>query len=272
MGTTQLLVDGFTYGEGPRWHDGVLWFTDGPAGAVNVVQDGTIRTVAEAAKPSGLGWLDDGTLVVSSLGEAAVSFVRDGEVTRHDLGDFAFTTNDMVVRDDRAYVDLYSFGDGGMDGAIGLVTPDGAARVVADDLAMPNGMVITSDGSTLLASETDGERITAFTIAANGDLVDRRVWACLPGRHPDGLTLDAEGALWVGCYDTGEFVRVREGGEVAHVITVASGWAVAPALGGPEGRTLFLVIDETTIDRVLQGDSAGRIETIEVDVPGIGLP
>jgi sugar lactone lactonase YvrE len=270
MRSTTLLVDGFTFGEGPRWHDGRLWFTDGPAGVVNVVEDGRIRVAAETPRASGLGWLSDGTLVVSTFGEAAVVLVGERTSVRHDLGELAWTTNDMVVRDDRIYVDLYRLNDDGVVGAIGLVTPDGEARVVATDLSLPNGLVITDDGSTLLASETFGERVLAFTIADDGSLDDQRVFADLgPGRKPDGLCLDAEGALWIGCYDAGEFVRVRDGGEVTDRVAVAPGWAVAPALGGADGRTLHLVVDETTHEGVLTGESIGRIETIEVDVPGV---
>src|SRR6185369_4685860 len=96
--------------------------------------------------------------------------------------------------------------DDSMVGAIGLVSPDGAARVVANDLAIPNGMVVSADGSTLIASETFGGRLVAFTIGPEGDLSQPRVFAELGDRHPDGLCLDAEGAVWVGCYDTGEFL------------------------------------------------------------------
>lgn len=267
------MVDGFLYGEGPRWHDGRLWFSDGPAGLVRVVDDGRLRDAAEVPKASGLGWLSDGTLVVSTLGEAAVVLVgADGRTTRHDLGHLAWSTNDAVVHDDRIYVDLYRLGDDGMAGAIGLVTPDGAARVVADGLAFPNGMVVTEDGSTLIASETFGERLLAFEVAADGDLTGQRVFAELPGCHPDGLCLDAEGAVWVGCYDTGEFLRVRDGGEVTDRIPVVRGWAVAPALGGPDGHTLFVVIDETTHEGLFSGDSVGRIEAVEVAVPAAGSP
>lgn len=268
VGPAVLLVDGFAFGEGPRWHDGALWFTDGPAGAVDVVDDGRVVRAADVPHPSGLGWLSDGTMVVSSFGEAAVYLVSDATTTRHDLGALAWSTNDMVVRDDRIYVDLYSFTDAGMVGSIGLVTPSGDARVVATDLAMPNGMAITPDGSTLVVSETEGERILAFTIGEDGDLTDKRVFAEFGGgRKPDGLCLDAEGAVWVGCYDTGEFLRVHDGGEVTHRIPVSPGWAVAPALGGSDGRTLYLVVNETTLEGVLSGDSIGRIELIDVDVP-----
>jgi sugar lactone lactonase YvrE len=266
---TALLVDGFVYGEGPRWHDDRLWFTDSPSGHVLVLEDGVLLVAADVPKASGLGWLSDGTIVVSLLGEAAIVLVRpDGPKVRYDLGHLAWSTNDVVVHDDRIFIDLYRMGDGEMQGAIGLVSPDGGARVVADNLAFPNGMVVTSDGSTLIASETFAGRLVAFTITPGGDLTDQRVFADLGvNRHPDGLCLDSEGALWVGCYDTGEFLRVRDGGEVTDCVPVSPGWAVAPALGGPDGRTLFLVVDETTHEGLFSGESTGRVETVEVAVP-----
>ena len=268
MRATTLLVDGFAYGEGPRWHDGRLWFTDAPNDVVHVVEDGELHVAVETPNPSGLGWLADGKLVVSSfLGDAAITIVDGTTTVRHDLRTLAWSTNDLVVHDDRIYVDLYGFTDETMVGSIGLVSPDGEARVVATDLDMPNGMVITPDGRTLVVSETFGERLLAFSIDDDGGLIDRRVFADLgSGRHPDGLCLDGEGAVWVGCYDTSEFLRVREGGAVLDRVAVSSGWAVAPALGGPDGRTLHLVIDETTHDDLLAGRSTGRIETVEVDV------
>jgi sugar lactone lactonase YvrE len=195
VASTTLLVDGFGFGEGRRWHDGRLWFTDGHVGVVHVVEEGRLRVSVEVPKASGLGWLNDGTLVVSTLGEAAVVLVANDMTVRHDLGHLASSTNDMVVRDDRIYVDLYQFNDAGMRGAIGLVRPSGEATIVASDLGLPNGMAITPDGSTLVVSETDGERVLAFTIADDGSLTDKRVFAELgAGEHPDGLCLDTEGA------------------------------------------------------------------------------
>ena len=262
--TSTRLVDGFGFGEGPRWHDGRLWFTDNPAGAVKVVEGDRVEVVAEVPQPSGLGWLPDGTMVVSALGAPTVTI---GGVP-HDLGDFGWTTNDMVVHGEWIYVDVYQHDATGTGGAIALVTHDGQARLVAEDLAVPNGLVVTPDGSTLIVSETWGERLTAFDIGPDGDLTDRRVFAELgEGRHPDGLCLDAEGAAWVGCYDTHEFLRVRDGGEVTHRIPVTGGWAVAPALGG---TTVFLVVDDTTHEGLMTGDSRGWIETVEVEVPAAG--
>jgi sugar lactone lactonase YvrE len=273
---TTLVADGFKFGEGPRWHDGRLWFTDGPSGDVlALADDGTLESVYRTEHPSGLGWLPDGTLVVCPLHAARVELVSaDGSTIRHELGHLAWSTNDMVVGEEgRIFVDLYTLIDDGIAGAIGLVSRAGEARVVADGIQTPNGLAIAPDGTTLVVSETRGSRILAFTIDVDGDLTDQRVYAELgDGRHPDGLCLDAEGGAWVGCYDTGEFLRVLEGGEVTHRIEVDAGWAVATALGGEDRRTLYLIINETTHEDFVRGASAGRIEAVRVEVPGVGWP
>jgi sugar lactone lactonase YvrE len=273
---TKVVADGFCYGEGPRWHDDRLWFTDGPAGVVRTMtEDGTLAVAFEEDHPSGLGWLPDGTVAVSALGAARITLAHpDGTRTTQDLSHLAWSTNDMVVGPDgRIYVDLYERTDEGMRGSIGLVSPDGEVRVVAGDLQTPNGLGITPDGATLVVSETYGGRLLAFGIGPDGGLGDRRVFADLgEGRHPDGLCLDAEGGVWVACYDTGELLRVLDGGEVTHRIEVDPGWAVAPALGGADRRTLYLVVNETTHEGLMAGESAGRIEHVRVDTPGAGRP
>ena len=152
------------------------------------------------------------------------------------------------------------------------MTPDGAARTVARDLATPNGLAITPDGSTLLVSETFGGRLLAFRIEPDGALTDQRVFADLGHRHPDGVCLDAQGAAWVGCYDTAEFVRVRDGGEITHRVEIDDTSAVAPALGGADRRTLFLVANRTSHEGIRDGRSEGRIEHVRVEVPGAGWP
>jgi sugar lactone lactonase YvrE len=273
--TPTHVADGFGFGEGPRWHEGRLWFTDGPSGTVLTLgDDNQLEVAIETRHPSGLGWLPDETLVICTLLEARITFVAvDGTTTSLDLSDLAWSTNDLVVGPTgHIYVDLYNRSEAGIIGAIGLVTPDRAVRVVADDLQTPNGLGIRPDGSTLIVSETQGHRLLALTIEADGGLSNRRVFADLDGRRPDGLCLDEEGAVWVGCYDTGEFLRVLDGGEVTHRIETAPGWAVAPALGGPDRRTLYLVVNDTTTERHTRGDSDGRIEQVRVDVPGAGWP
>jgi sugar lactone lactonase YvrE len=268
------FADGFCFGEGPRWHDGRLWFTDGPAGVVRTVDEtGRIEVAVESEKASGLGWLPDGTIVVCPLLDAAVTLLPpDGPPVHHDLSELAWSTNDMVVTaEGRIYVDLYNRSEsGGIDGSLGLVAPDGEVRVVATDLATPNGLGVLPDGETLVVSETYGQRLVAFAIGDDGDLTDRRVFAELgAGRHPDGLCVDVEGGVWVGCYDTHEFLRVREGGEVTDRIETDGGWAVAPALGGTDGRDLFLVVNDTTHEKHGRGESSGRIERARVEVPGL---
>lgn len=271
-----VLADGFTYGEGPRWRDGKLWFSDMHADAVRTVDpDGTVGTGANADHPSGLGWLPDGDLLVTSLPHAVVHRITpDGPQVHCDLGEFGVSLNDMVVLPDgRAYVDVYlKRGGGPPEGDLALVSPDGSARIVARGLATPNGLAVMPDGATLVASETYGNRLSAWSMEPDGGLTGQRVFADLGARHPDGICVDAEGGVWVGCFLTGEFLRVLDGGEITHRVSVGESWAVAPALGGPEMRTLFLVVDDTTFEGLVTGDSACRIETVEVEVPGVGSP
>jgi sugar lactone lactonase YvrE len=267
------FLDGIVYGEGPRWHGGRLWLTDGPAGKVySVGESGDLAVEAEVERPSGLGWLPDGTLVVSSLFAAKIHHVdaAANAATTFDLSEVAWSTNDLLVTPDgRTYVDLYRE----TGGAIGLVDRSGSIRMVADGLEIPNGMCVLPDGETLVVSETGGSRISAFRIEPDGSLGARSVFADLgPQRHPDGLCVDRQGGVWVGCYDSGEFVRVVQGGNVTHRIAIDRGWAVAAALGGADGRTLYMVVDDTTVEGLLKGESTGWIMQARVDVPGAGSP
>jgi sugar lactone lactonase YvrE len=273
---SSVVVDGILFGEGPRWHDGRLWLSDIVAGRVLTLDErGALDVVVETEHPSGLGWLPDGTLVFSTLFGAAIKRV-DGAVAVvvHDLADRGWSTNDMVTGPDGAiYADLYTGSPGGpRQGEIVLVRPEGDVQSVATGLGTPNGLALTPDESTLLVSDTSEGKVLAFRVRPDGTLTDRRVFADLGARHPDGLCVDEENAVWVGCYDTSEFLRVREGGEITHRIETPGAWAVAPALGGADRRTLYLVVNRTTHGGLRSGESVGRIEHVRVDVAGAGWP
>jgi len=282
---SNVLLDGLVFPEGPRWHDGKLWFSDIHAYKMMAVDpEGRSEMVASVPQhPSGLGFLPDGRpLVVSVLDRLLLRLDPDGLHTHADLNAVdCILPNDMVVSEDgRAYIgdDAFEISAGPpRPGNIILVTPDGDARVVADGLMYPNGMVITPDGKTLIVAETIGRRLTAFDIAPDGSLSGRRPFADLAagaigGAHPDGICIDAEGAIWVSSPPTSEFVRVREGGDITHRIPVPGKWAVACMLGGEDRRTLFLCTAETTLQGLGQGKSIGWIETVRVDIPGAGRP
>jgi sugar lactone lactonase YvrE len=270
------FVSGFVYGEGPRWHVDRLWFSDGPGGKVySAGESGDLRVEVEVPRASGLGWLPDGTLVVSTLFESACHFIDETGrvVASHDLSDVGFTTNDLVVSPaGHVYVDAYQRKDDGLFGGVYLVDRDRGARPVATGLAVPNGLGFLPDGVTLVVNEMNGCRILAYPTRADGSAGEPTVFAELPGRHPDGLCVDADGAVWIGSYDTGEFLRVLPGGAITHRVEIETGWSVAPALGGADGRSLFLIVDDTTFEGLATGDSTGWVLRARVDVPGIGSP
>lgn len=271
-----VLVEGLTYGEGPRWHHGLLWFSDMHADAVRTLDsDGALGPGASAHHPSGIGWTPDGDLLVTTLDNAVLSRVTpEGPQVYCDLSNYGVSLNDMVATPDgRVYVDVYTErGAGAPRGDIALVMPDGTARIVASGLVTPNGIAVTPDGTTLIASETFGHRLHAWTIRDDGSLADHRIFADLGERMPDGLCLDVEGAVWVGCFLSGEFLRVLEGGEITDRVSTGESWAVAPALGGPDMRTLYLVVNDTTFAGIATGESTCRVETVEVAVAGAGSP
>ena len=275
----QLVIDGLAFAEAPRWHDGKLWFSDMYAQSVHCLDtDGTLSTVAEVpGRPSGLGWLPDGRLLVVSMAQRKLLRLEPQGLVEHaDLSQLAgFDCNDMVVdRHGRAYVGNLGFdvfgGAAMQPAALVMVTPDGRARTVADGLLFPNGAVITPDGKTLIIAETFGYCLTAFDVAADGSLGRRRSWAELGDVMPDGICLDAEGAIWAGSPLTSEFLRIREGGAVTDRIACTQP-AIACALGGADSRTLYLVSGPTTRPEEALAARAGRIESIRVPIAGAGL-
>lgn len=281
---TQVLLDGLCFGEGPRWHDGALWLSDMHAHRVlRVSPTGTAKTVVEVpGQPSGLGWLppaSGGDLLVVSMVDRQLLRWDGTTLARHaDLSALAsFHCNDMVVdAAGRAYVGNFGFDlharAAPRPAELICVEPDGRARVVARDLMFPNGTVITPDGRTLIVGESWGARLTAFEVQQNGDLANRRVWAALPeGAVPDGICLDAAGGIWSASPSTNECVRQVEGGQVTHRVEVDQG-AFACMLGGPDGRTLFILTAADSDPDVCRATRSARIETVTAPYPHAGRP
>jgi sugar lactone lactonase YvrE len=279
----RIRVDGLAFGEGPRWHDGSLYLSDMHNHKVLRVDDsGTVETVAQHDNAlSGLGWLPDGTLLVVAM-EGEVLRLGPGGLTRHaDLsGHASHGINDMIVHPGGwAYVGQFGYDrEGGarpVPAPLLRVGSDGTVTEVALDMLVANGMIISSDGQTLVVAESAGRRLTAFTVDATGQLNDRRVWAELPALHqPDGICLDGDGAIWVACPMAGHFVRTVQGGQVTDEIPVdPDRHAIACVLGGSDRRTLFLLtaatLGEAEPSRQL---GSARVETVTVAVPGAGLP
>ena len=276
----RLLLDGLVFPEGPRWRDGRLWFSDMHDQEVSTVDlEGNRETVVRVpTQPSGLGWLPDGTLLVVSMTDKKLMKLVDGRLELHaDLSHIAgFHCNDMVVdAQGRAYVGNFGFnlygGEAPCAAKLAMVTPDGEARVVAEDLMFPNGTVITPDGKTLIIGETFAGRLTAFDIDDDGSLSSRRTWANVR-QPPDGICLDTEGCIWLAVPLTpGAFLRVAEGGEIVERIDLSDHGAFACMLGGPEGRTLFLLEARESVPTQMSRGN-GRIRVVEVSASHTGLP
>jgi sugar lactone lactonase YvrE len=277
-----VLVDDYDYLEGARWHRGRLWVSEMHRGDVLSFDElGGVRTEATMPRPSGLGWLPDGRLLAASYEDAHLYVQKYSGVGPHvDLGEGGkFSLNDMIVAPSGvAYCDRYYVPDAHATeddaelppGQIVAVLPDGTVRVVAEDVLFPNGLAITADKATLLVSLTAGQGVEAFDIADDGSLANRRMWAELPGKTPDGICLDAEGAAWVASFQSGEFLRVLEGGTVTDVVETGTRWAVQPCLGGSDGKTLFMLTADTDIDRFFAKDYSARVEVARVSVPAGG--
>jgi sugar lactone lactonase YvrE len=277
---TDVLLDGLLFPEGPRWQAEKLWFSDMHSLHVMTLDaSGKAEKIIEVrGSPSGLGWLPDGRLqVVSMLDRRLLRLDPEGLVEVADLNHLAsFHCNDMVMdKQGRAYIGNFGFdytANAPVEPAeIILVTPEGHARIVADNLLFPNGTVITPDGQTLIVAETFGNRLTAFDIKSDASLRNRRIWAMLEGVFPDGICLDAEGAVWVAAPHPGEVMRVLEGGGISDRVSVSTR-PYACMLGGEDRCTLFVCTAGSAIPDEVRAMPGGKIEAIEVEVPGAGLP
>ena len=284
MAEPRILLDGLAFGESPRWHGGRLWVADWGAQEIVAVdpqgKSEVALRVSFPAFPMCIDWLRDGDhlLVVSSSQDLLLRRDPEGTLVPYaDLSGVAHGWNEIVV-DGRgnAYVNGIGFdmmaGEDFRPGLIAVVTPDGSARQVADGIAFPNGMAVTPDNSTLIVAESYAKRLTGFDIEPDGSLANRRVWADLGRGVPDGICLDAEGAVWYADVPNRRCVRVREGGEVLQTVQLDRG-GFACALGGEEGRTLFIVATEWGgLEHATSGARTGQVLAVDAPAPGAGWP
>jgi sugar lactone lactonase YvrE len=275
--TPERLAEGLIFPESPRWHDGRLWLSDLISRQVlTITAEGEVTIRAQFDdNPSGLGFLPGGDALVVLMRTRRVMRMADTGISVHaDLSDIPGRRLNDMHTDDLGVCYLDNLQSSSRDESDhrqdSLVRIDQAGRVslAAAGLTRPNGIAGTADGRHLVVAETSARRLTRFRVADDGSLTDRQVFADVSPAHPDGICLDAEGNVWLGSPDTSEFLRVREDGTVLDRIGVPGEWAVACALGGPDGRTLYLVTARTTREAVLtRGESAGFVSVVTVDVP-----
>jgi sugar lactone lactonase YvrE len=272
-------MDGIVFGESPRWRDGRLWFSDWGAGRVySVGEDGTRAVEAEVASfPMCIDFLPDGRLlVVSSADRRILRRESNGSLELHaDLAPISLKPWNEIVVDARgnAYVNSIGFDFPGGEftpGFIVLAATDGTVAKVADGLAFPNGMAITADSSTLIVAESYAEQLTAYDIAADGSLGNRRIWASTPADHPDGICLDEHGAVWYADVGNRHCVRVREGGEVLSTVTLDRG-AFACALSRGSEPRLFAVGQDWGGPAAV-GGATGQVTVFPAPASGAGHP
>ncbi|HEX3751970.1 MAG TPA: SMP-30/gluconolactonase/LRE family protein [Streptosporangiaceae bacterium] len=285
MAEVQQLLDGLSFGESLRWHQDRLWLADWGAQEI-VAVDGQGRPEVMArvdfpAFPMCIDWLPDGRLlIVAARYGRLLRQEPDGSLVTHadlsGLSDPGHPWNEIVV-DGRgnAYLNNQGFDFPGGEfapGTIAMLKPDGSARLVADGIAFPNGMAITPDNSTLIVAESYGQKLTAFQIAADGRLSQPRVWADLGDGVPDGICLDAQGAIWYADVPNQQCVRVREGGEVLQTIQLDRG-CFSCALGGPARTTLFMVATHWRGTEGMTDESrTGQLLTARAPAAGVGWP
>jgi sugar lactone lactonase YvrE len=274
-----VVASGLGFPEAPRWHNGEVWFTDFVTRRVqSVTAAGEVLPHAYIpGQPSGLGFLPDGGMVVVSTYDRKL-IRREGDSLRvfADLAGLANSPlNDMTVTPDGiAYVGAFGLETAYRPhtetgpGMLIMVDPQGRSRVAATDLGVPNGMTVSADGRQLVVAETRAGRLTAFDIGPDGALARRRLFADCGGRFPDGIAMDAEGAIWLGSPFTEEFVRIADGGRVLETIPTPGRWAISCTFGGAGLTRLYCTTARTTRPELFNGRSEGFLEVSDVSVPG----
>jgi sugar lactone lactonase YvrE len=290
------LIDGLSFTECPRWRDGRLYFSDRFTRRILAVSvDGSVETYARTdGLPAGIGFLPDGRLLIASMCDRKVlRRENDGAIVEHaDLSAIApGYLNDMLVDDEgRAWVGNFGFdlfgGEPARSTVLIRVAADGTPTIAARDLAFPNGTVLTPDGRTLIIAETMANRLSAFTVS-NGTLIERRTWAAFGDAPattdvgkileqvdvaPDGICLDADGAVWVADVLNRRVIRVVEGGAIVDELKTNDLCAFACMLGGDDGRTLFVCAAPTFDDTEAAAHHRAAILMTRVEVPHAGLP
>lgn len=270
---TVRVAEDFIFLEGVKWHEGAAWVSDVFDRKVyRLGLDGQRTIVAEVNRPSGLGFLPDGTPVVASSQDFCLYRIRGNRLEVHaDLrGHAAGLVNDFVV-DHAGRIFVGNFGydhDGGapiVETVIHRVDLDGTVTVAAEGVEFPNAMAIIDAGRTLVVAETWRGKLTAFDLSPDGKLSNKRTFADLGARQPDGICADSEGAIWAGCFNTGEFIRVRSGGEITDRIAF-DGCGVACTIGGPSGHTLFCTVYGGTVEELTAGKRKAALHALEVSV------
>jgi sugar lactone lactonase YvrE len=274
-----VLMEGIEFGESPRWHDGRVWFSDWGAHQVIVLDPCGRHEVVVGVEsfPMCIDFLPDGRLlVVDSARRRVLRREPDGSMVVHaDLAPLADKPwNDIVVdAAGNAYVNTIGFdfpGDTPAPGSVALVASSGSVRLVAGDLAFPNGMAITADDATLIVAESHGNRLTAYDIGPHGHLTGRRTWAATGDDHPDGICVDAEGAVWYADVGNRRCVRIREGGDVLDTVELDRGAFACTLSRGDQPPQLYVVCQQW--GGPASSPPTGRVVVFPAPAPGAGRP
>jgi len=269
----RVVADGLGMGESARWHGGRFWYADWIKGHIHAVDPAGVdhQRIPVPSFPITFDWLPDGLLLIVSGSECRLLSMNPmGELeTLADLRALSDSPwNEVVTAGNNAYVNCIGFtfpGPAEVAGVIALVTPDGGARLVAHDLAFPNGMVVTDDGGTLVVAESHAGRLTAFDIAKDGSLGNRRVWAAIPDSAPDGICW-GEGGIWYADVGQQHCVLVAEGGEILRTVPAGQG-CFSCAVGGEDRRTLYIMAADWPQVMDPSVNSNGRVLAVNLDGP-----